>query len=149
MQELYNPPKFLTMQILEEILNEFTWPENYVLIDELPDFITMQFPNCGLCFYEGYESDMDLFFLHSDTKRGDMESSLHLFHALYVLIDEAKQNSNFKEPILWDNPSILGSLEKVKIGLRNVCILVQTYLLPCIEGDFSWVERYYEAIGKK
>ncbi|MNE69938.1 hypothetical protein D3C80_1656960 [compost metagenome] len=34
------------------------------------------------------------------------------------------------------------SLDKVKQGVKNICVLIQVYLLPCLKGDFSWVEDY-------
>lgn len=40
------------------------------------------------------------------------------------------------------NLEVEPSLQKVEAGLHNICILLQAYLMPCIEGDFGWVEEY-------
>ena len=147
-EEMYNPPEFFTVEVLSEIVAEFTWPVSYTLDDSYPDYIIVKFPKSNLCFYEGFESDMGLFFLNSDTKIGN-KPNLKLFDALhYVLRPEAKARGDFKEVTLTGYSSPFASLEKVKNGIRDICILVQAYLLPCVEGDFTWVERYQVAVSK-
>jgi hypothetical protein len=149
MEEMYNPPTFLTRQILDEILSEFKWPAPYTIGDDscTADGVDVRFPKCTLFFVEGFESEMSLYFSHVETKT---EYALTLFTAIhYVLDPQAKQDPNFQEPKLTGYFEPAASLEKVKNGLRDICLLLQTYLLPCIEGDFSWVEKYKKLQEKK
>lgn len=139
---MYSPPNFLTRMNLEEILNEFKWPEAYVIGDDscTADGIEVSFPKCTIYFREGFESEMSLYFSHIETKTN---YNLTLFDAIYYVFEkEAKRDLNFKEPKLIEYFSPQASLEKVKNGVRDICTLLQAYLLPCIEGDFSWVEKY-------
>jgi hypothetical protein len=112
MDELYNPETFLTEEVLSEILSNFSWPEPYTLEDDLPDAVIMRFPKCNLCFYGGFESDVGLFFLTSDTKTSH---SLKLEHALSVLIPEKTQDQNFAEPKLIGFFLLLHHLKKSRM----------------------------------
>ena len=38
---MYNPPTFLTVALLFEVLAEFDWPARYALEDDLPDGVSM------------------------------------------------------------------------------------------------------------
>src|SRR5690349_1978333 len=79
---MYSPPRFMTMQVLESILQEFIWPAPYTLEDSLPDGIWMIFPSCSIEFTEGFESEMDLRFSVEETQTS---SNLTLFHAIHAL----------------------------------------------------------------
>lgn len=133
---MYNPPNFLTVNVLSNILKEFEWPDKYRLEDDLPDGISMVFENCELIFSEGFESEIHLLFSVEQT---GTDYNLELFHALQVL-----RGDNKIEPKLSGFFSPLASLEKVENEVRDICVLLQFYLLPCISGDFSWVDKYLE-----
>jgi hypothetical protein len=136
---MYDPPKFLTMDLLAEVLAEFQWPAPYTLEDELPDGIIVVFPRCRLFFVEGFESEMSLKFLPEDT---GLDETVTLKHALVALRSDPERSGALPEPRLINYFSPKASEEKVRNGIRDLCTLVLTYLRPCLLGDFSWVERY-------
>jgi len=85
---------------------------------------------------------MNAYFLNSETKIGDKSASFQINDAVKILKPIKEKELGFKNPIglkrfLDDEPSE----EKVKEGLNNICILLQTYLLSCILGDFSWLDE--------
>jgi hypothetical protein len=132
---MYDPPKFLTVELLSALLEEFTWPEEYTLEDELPDGIFMVFPACNLLFTEGFESEMGLQLVPADT---GLDHNVTLAHALQVL--RARPGAP-PRPTLINHVSPAASLDKVKNGVRDLCTLALAYLGPCIRGDFSWVKE--------
>jgi hypothetical protein len=139
---MYNSDTFFNIDVLKEVLNEYKWPLEYKL-KEHSDEVIIEFPQCSLIIKEGFESKMYAYFLNSQTGRSDTQHSLNVFDAVEVLksinpqIDQELKLKGLLHD-LEDEPS----LEVVKQGLHNICILLQAYLLPCIKGDFSWVEEY-------
>ncbi|MFN3851285.1 MAG: hypothetical protein ACK4NY_17750 [Spirosomataceae bacterium] len=137
--------RILTPDLLNDILSEFTWGVPFSIVDDFPDPIIVNFPRCTLFFSEDtYDNhEINLRFDYSQT---ETEYNLTLFDALhYVFIPEAKRNINFTEPILY--MYVEGDkVENVKVSVRNICILLKTYLTDCINGDFSWVDRYKLAV---
>jgi len=69
-----------------------------------------------------------------------------LFGALCIA-SESKGKGDLKEVTLTGHSSPFASLKEVKT-IRDICILVQAYLLPCVESDFTWAERYQDAVSK-
>lgn len=136
---MYEPKKYLTMQVASEVLAEFEWPERYVLEDWSPDGIAMIFPKCTLIFSEGFESDMDLVFSAEDT---GLDETLTLTDALLAIRSTSDPASLPPAPALIRDHIPHASLEKVKIGIRNLSMLILTYLPSCMLGDFSWVGAY-------
>lgn len=127
---MYNPPTFMTLELLDQLLAEFEWPAPYTLDDELPDGIVVTFPRCHLYFTEGFESAIQIRFLPEDT---GADEPLTLGHALSTIASA---------PPPQIPPTMHASLDKVIAGIREQCTLVLTYLRPCLLGDFGWVERY-------
>jgi hypothetical protein len=144
---MYYPPNYLNREILEKILSEYEWPASYTIgDDDCPfDGIEVVFPKCSLFFREGSSGDIDILFSHLQT---NTDYGLSISHAVYyVFRPELIKNSEFKEPEYYDTSYPFTSIEKVENGVRNMCILLQTFLLSCIKGDFSWVEKYKIAIS--
>lgn len=140
---MYNPPTFMTMQVLQGILSEFTWPAPYTLEESLPDGIWMLFPQCSIEFTEGFESEIDLRFSVEETQT---PYNLTLFHAIQAL----RADPNYVMPpspklIKYFSPG--ASLEKVQAGIRDTCTLVLTYLTPFLLGDRSWIVSYKKHVA--
>jgi hypothetical protein len=140
---MYNPESFFDIEILEEVLSSYDWPSNYTLEKVGAGNIKLRFPKCSIVFSEGFESSMNAYFLNSDTNRAKDKTSLKILDAVNVLKSSKEKEPGYKPSkdfklFLEDEPS----RQKVKDGLNNICILLQTYLLECIQGDFSWVEMY-------
>jgi hypothetical protein len=137
---MYHPDKYMTVDVLAEVLSEFDWPAPYTLEDDLPDGIVMRFPRSNLYFSEGFESDMGLQFLTSDTQT---DTNLELGHALSVIAPQSQRDRNQPlAPNLINDDPPHASLEKVKNGIRDLSTIALTHLKPVILGDFSWVEKY-------
>jgi hypothetical protein len=141
--------KFLTIDVMSEILAEFSWPASYTFDDSYPPDIVLKFPQSKFIFLEDFESNIHLIFSNDDTKREPGRGNYKLGHAITILLPEAKMNKDFQKPVLTDYSAEPPSLEKVKNSFRNLCVIMQTYLLPSIQGDFSWVERYDAYIRNK
>jgi hypothetical protein len=142
MEDLYQLQRYMTVELLSEILDEFEWPAPYTLEDDLPDGIVMTFPNSHLYFCEGFEGEMLMEFLVEDT---NTDYNLQLGHALFVIIPESERDGTPLTPNLIDYWTPIASLEKVENGIRDLCKTVLYHLKPCILGDFSWVSKYLES----
>ena len=78
---MYNPPRFLTPDVLADVFAEFSWPAPYTLEEDF-DGIEVCFPRCHLYVTEGFESDMSLKFLPEST---GLDCSVSVVDALAVL----------------------------------------------------------------
>ena len=133
--EEYHPKTYMTEELLEEILKEFEWPELYELEDDLPDGISVIFPECELYFVEFAEGQIEITFL-ADNIQTDYDVSI--ISAILAL----KEQKDYEKPKLIADDSPFASFEKVQNGIKDNCTLLQHYLLPCIQGDFSWVDEF-------
>jgi hypothetical protein len=137
---MYNPPTFLTLEVLSDVFAEFSWPAPYTL-EEDPDGIEVCFPRCHLYVTEGFESSMALEFL---PQSNGLDHSVSMTDALAVL-REVPGRTLPAQPTLIDYFSPQASLEKVKNELRDLCTLLFTYFRSSLEGDFEWVAAYLSA----
>jgi hypothetical protein len=139
---MYNPPTYLTRDVLVMILDEFIWPSTYTISeqDNSVDGIKVYFEKCNLFFREGFESEISLFISKGGVNKNKYWTSFELIN--YVYAPKIENAVAFKKPILNNHFSSYASLEKVKYGLRDNCILLQTYLMPCLNGDFHLIEEY-------
>lgn len=141
---MYYPETFFSKQVLEEVLSSYNWAEKYVLIEASAGSVIIAFPKCSILISEGFESKMNAYFLNEQIGRNSVQENISIFNALDVIKPKkelSQQDSELlKQTIRYldDDPS----LNKVKQGLTNICILLQVYFLPCIQGDFSWVIDY-------
>jgi hypothetical protein len=143
--EINKPERFLTVERLGKIASEFDWPEAYSLRDDWPDGVIMGFPKSSLYFREGPDGEMGLEFLSEDTGIDDV---LSLIDALTVLVPNYETSPDpFPHLNLNNDTSIYASSEKVENGIRDICILLNEYLIPHIQGDFSWVKKYLASVS--
>lgn len=140
---MYNPKTYFNLKILKEVLDQYNWPVEYTLQETNSGNVIINFPKCKILISEGFESSMNAYFLNSETGRNDTQSNLKIFDAIDIIKPVLEMDKNFNEPKgLVTYLDIEPSIKKVKQGLNNICILIQAYLLPCINGDFTWVEKY-------
>jgi hypothetical protein len=133
---MYDPPKFLTPEVLAEVLAEFPWPAPCTL---KADFgIEVRLPRCHLYVTEGFESDMDLVLLPESTGLDDMVSVGDALRALEANPDRALPPG--PKRISFFGPE--ASLEKVQNNVRVLLTLLFTYFRPSLEGDFGWIATY-------
>jgi len=134
---MYNPPTFLTKEILIQVLNVFEWPASYEIHEEdcSIDGIEVKFPKCTLYFEEGFESEMRLSLANPLSVKNKYWTAFDLIHYIYAPICE--NSPNFQKPNYRNYFSAYATKEKVIFGLMDLCLSLQTYLLPCIKGDFS------------
>jgi hypothetical protein len=132
---MYNPPKFLTPEVLAEVLAEFPWPGPYTIEDDRPDGIEVKLPKCSFYVSEGFESDMELAFLPEST---GLEHAIPLADALTAL-RKMKNRTLPPHPKLIDYFSPAASLDKVKNELRDLFTLLFAYFSSSLDGDFDWV----------
>lgn len=141
---MYNPENYFTEEVLASVLKQYNWVEEYELHQSPPSSIVVKFPKCTIVITEGFESKMNAYFLNSEIGRSKTQYSLSIFDAVSVVKTTHKLSKS--DGVLLDGLvrflDVAPSLEKVIQGLRNICILLQVYLLPCIDGDFGWVDEY-------
>jgi hypothetical protein len=144
---MYHSKKFLTAEVLSEVLSGFDWPAPYTLESKLPDGILVKFPRCTLFFTEGFEGEMALHFLLPDDL--GMGRSLTLDHALLAISPDPDGSGGVPTPGLLPDYEPEASLEKVQIGIHNLSKMVLTHLSSCLLGDFGWVDRYRAYLARK
>jgi hypothetical protein len=134
---MYNPPRFLTPEVLDSVMRDFPWPASYTLKPDA-DGIEIRLPRCGLYVTEGFESDMDLSFLPDSTGLDDLVSIGDAIRAL-----EADGTRELPpEPILINFFGPTPSLEKVKSDVHDLLTLLFTYLHPSLDGNLEWLAPY-------
>jgi hypothetical protein len=135
---MYNPPTFLTPEVLAEVLAEFPWLEPFKLDDDRPDGIKICLPRCHLYVTEGFESSMSLKFLPEST---GLDRAVSVADALAALRKDPERTLP-PRPRLIDYFSPQASLDKVKNELRDLCTLLFAYFQPSLSGNFDWVATY-------
>ena len=134
---------FFSIKVLEEVLDEFNWTCDYTLTKTASGNIIIQFPNSSFIIHESINSQMIAYFSNNEIGRTSNQESLTIFEAYSIIKSKLELEQNFKNPNgLINFFEYDASLEKVKGGVRNICILLQSVLLPCVKGDFSWIEEY-------
>jgi len=140
---MYNPKSYFDLNVLKEILDQYKWSSEYTLHETNSGNVILEFPKFKIIISEGFESNMNAYFPNSETKRNDKQSALNIFDAIDVIKSAKELENDFIEPIgLVKYLNTEPSLEKVRQGLNNICILLQTYLQTCNDGDFSWIDEY-------
>lgn len=141
---MHNHKSYFTKQVLTEVMKHYSWSENYQLETSYSNSVLIKFPKCTILMIEGFDSDMNAYFLNKDTGRGSTQYSLSVLDAVGVIKGKCKLSK--ADMVLLDGAvrflDIEPSVNKVKQGINNICILLQVYLKPCIDGDFSWVIEY-------
>lgn len=122
----------LTPALLLDTFTKYSWPEKYIVVDESPEYIMIKFNNCSLIFVEA-DDEIKLYFSSRETKTNYNLSLFDAIHYVFTIKNKLHLNNN-NNPIL--------DLKKVRDDLEDICILLQEYLLPSIQGNFDWVEEY-------
>jgi hypothetical protein len=136
---MYNPPTFLTVEVVAAVLAEFDWPAPYAL-EQDEDGVVVRFPQAGLHVIEGFESDMSMTFLREYT---GLDRNVALVDALVALRGER----DLPEVVLIDDPEPFATLSKVRNGIQDLCTLVLAYFRPALTGDNSWTQAYLRRYG--
>lgn len=137
---MLEPIPFLNLKTVFRILHEFEWPEPFTLEDEMPDGIVMSFPKSNFVFTEAPDGEVIVKFLCADL---GCDESLHLGHALSVLVPESERIEGVATPELDEKTLPFPSKEKTEIGIRNACMIILTHMTKVIKGDFSWVQEFH------
>jgi hypothetical protein len=134
---MYSPKRYMTKQVVTDVLAEFEWPSPYTVDDEgLPDDITVAFPGCLLVFNEGFESDMSMAFeLPVSDKLIDLGAAMRSLRDGIEVPETPGLSGHF-------SPG--ATLEKVQHGLRDICRRVLAHFRKTLEGDYGWVPRFEE-----
>lgn len=138
---MYSTPKFMTKQVLAEVLAEFQWPAAYELDDsDLPDGIAVRFPKFELFFSEDFSSEMSLSFPAEATGLDDAVEMSEVRIAL----------GGGNTPGLILNDAVgAASLLKAKSQLRNLCKIVLHEFRSSILGELTWIEPYKAALERE
>jgi hypothetical protein len=140
---MYNPPTFLSADVLSEVLAEFSWPAPYTLDDDLPDGIEVRLPRCHLYVSEGFESHMSVKFMADST---GLDRNVAVIDVLVALRADPNRVLPADPPLIkYFSPG--ASLDKVKNEIRDELTLVFTFCRPSLDGDFDWVPAYRAHAG--
>jgi hypothetical protein len=131
---MYTPERFMTLELVEQVLRERTWPVPYTLEDCDPDGVAMDFEGGTVVFDEGFDGSVRVKLLAGDT---GLPWNITLSDVIVALraADLAPP-----PPRLIADSSPYSSLEKVRNGLRDQATLLLTYLPGYFVGDRSWIE---------
>ncbi|MGH1343723.1 MAG: hypothetical protein ACRBN8_19355 [Nannocystales bacterium] len=132
---------YLSETAFREVVDTFQWPATYTVESDLPDGMMLKFPLCTLYFAEGPEGDVRLEFLPENT---GVKMSLGLAHAMMVAPPGSDAQGARK---LFRDESPVGSVDKARHGVHDICTTVLARLEHVLLGDFSWVERYRAKTG--
>lgn len=135
---MYMPPNFMTLELVASIVAELDWPVPYSLEDWRQDGIAMIFPACTVLFEEGFESEMEAYFLPRDT---GLDQAVTIYHALLP-------KGDVEIPGLINYFSPEASLEKVQHGVRDLCTTLLYHFRSSLLGDFDWVPGYREYLER-
>ena len=130
---MYQPPEYISEDLVRAILSEFQWPAEFDVEDELPDGINLAFPKSNWYFIEGIGGRVSVEFLPEDTGENDVRLTIQ--DALEILSPEV-------DTCGYDFFDLPGepSLDKISAGVRRCCQWIHMHLLSVVEGDFNWVE---------
>ena len=143
---MFGSEKFMSIDLMKEVLSEFAWPEQFELEDDLPDGIILTFPKSNFYFVESLDGDIIVQFLQKDTKQ---DFSLYLVNALSVLFPESERGNGPIVPGLVESTWPFPSEENARQGIRDNCKILLTHLRSVIRGDYSWVSKYLETRKNK
>jgi hypothetical protein len=132
----------MTFDLVKRVVEEFEWPVEYKLENDLPDGILMHFPTSSVLFFEESFGRADLDFLIEDS---GLDFPLSLVHAFSVLVPGFLQDEYDRDDVnLEKTEGMDPSTLKMEREIRNLCKLLQNSMLPFIRGDHTWVNEYRE-----
>jgi hypothetical protein len=137
MIEKYGKKYFLTEEMLRNLFAEFAWPVAYT-VQQVHMGVNVEFDKCRLFFSEGWEGNISLSIFPDKNE----QEAYSLTAALMIISPEDKPTGWLLPLGLSDYPSDVPSEERTLHNTRNVCAEVHHYLLPSLQGDFSWVIEY-------
>lgn len=129
---MYMPPQFMTLEAVKEVVSKFRWPAPYTVEDWYQDGVALCFPRCTILFEEGFESEMEAYFLARDTGLDNVVS----------VYDALAYRGKLETPGLIKHFSPGATLEKVQCGIHDLCSVIISHLSSSLLGDFSWVPAY-------
>lgn len=130
---MYTPERFMTVELVEQVLREFTWPVPYTLEDCDPDGVAMDFAGGTVMFNEGFEGHVRIKLLADDI---ELPRSVTLTEVIGAMRDSGEVPAT---PKLIGDSSPTTSLDKVRNGIRDQAKLLLTFLPGYFVGDRSWV----------
>ena len=104
------------------------------------DGVKVRLEKSILYFSEGFESDMSFYLSSSDPENKKYWSHSELLY--YIFRPRYSEREDLCNRKLKSKNLIFASEEKVRSELYDLCVLIEFYLLDCINGDFtSWVDE--------
>lgn len=134
-----NSNQYMTLDLVREVVSQYTWPAAWELEDDLPDGVALNFPESTLYFSEGFEGDVEGLFLSENT---GADENLKLIHALDILLPLDQRGEGPIVPGIVGDMSPYGSIEKVRNELNDLCKIAVTHLETVLLGDFNWVQAH-------
>ena len=142
---MYNPPSFLTPELVTDVLSERTWPAAFTLDDDRPDGIEVRLPRCHLYIVEGFESDMSIKFLSDST---GLERNVSIKEALIALREDPSRKLPSDPPLI-KMFAPAASADKVRNQLRDQLTLLFTFFRSSLDGSFEWIPSYRAMIDRR
>ena len=138
--EVFFPERYLSLNMIQEVMAEFNWPEKYTVIEKSNLFrlFVIKFPTCEIELHDIPETGIKLTFLTYDSGK-----ELDADYADVVALDCIDNYSPSRD---LDLELAYTDLEdKTRKILRNKFKNLQFYHMGFITGkDYSWVHKYLE-----
>ncbi|GGG23204.1 hypothetical protein GCM10011344_24920 [Dokdonia pacifica] len=127
----YYAEDFFNHELVKQIMEEFSWPIEYQLIDG-DFFVQIKFPNCTIDISSDGQGGVEMEFLTYDSGK-----PLNITPGVIFEVTDFDPNTLELEDIIeiWPN------IEDTKRQIRNRFKILQGFFIPFIKGeDYSWVE---------
>ncbi len=137
-KENYIPESYMTVEMVKEVMNEFTWPLPYDVIEGYDeDYAIIKFPTCEIELYDVPEDGISMTFLTYDNGK---ELNAAYVDIVYL---ECIENYNPEEHLDIEYNEYEDRERDTQKMIRNKMKNLQYYHLGFITGtDYSWVEKY-------
>lgn len=128
--EMYHPKDFFTCKMVEEVMNEFEWPESFKLIDDCPEGVFIVFKHSEFYLENGYENDIGLSF------NDDKYYPINFWDAVKVIVPEFERTiDSFQGLGLKKSNEIYASERGTESNIRNFCKILNAYFISFIKGE--------------
>lgn len=128
--EMYHPKDFFTCKMVEEVMNEFEWPESFKLIDDCPDGVFIVFKHSEFYLENGYEGSIELSF------NDDKYHSINFWDAVGAVFPGYDGREDSLEDLKMENNNeIYASKRGTEANIRDLCKVLNAYFIPFIKGE--------------
>jgi len=130
----YYPDKYLTQELLQEVLDDIGFKTVFKIEDDLPDGLEVVFSGVSLYVSEYAEGEISIHFLAYEI---GTEEDVPFIKALIII----KPNLDLSKEYKYHQHHPFSSKQKVLEQLFDYFTVVKKHMNECINGDLGWVSK--------